>query len=101
PAAAARHDLSLHDALPISTRDSVVPVDDLPSAGQISSTRYEHAEGLFALYPPEDWTASEDESSASFDAPDSSGYIYIQVTNTAIDRKSTRLNSSHVKISYA
>ena len=70
---------------PAPTRDSVVPVDDLPSAGQISSTRYEHAEGLFALYPPEDWTASEDESSASFDAPDSSGYIYIQVTNTAIE----------------
>jgi hypothetical protein len=32
---------------------------------------------------------TEDEASASFDAPDSSGYIYIQVTNTAVELDAT------------
>src|SRR5690606_41436182 len=68
--------LSLHDALPILSTASCLPNTSLSMTGtinRINSTR-------------NSWYAATRETSASI---------------SCADRKSTRLNSSHVKISYA
>src|SRR5690606_41653919 len=81
--------LSLHDALPISLFDGALDLD-LAVQGRGWATfrgRALHAPtGLFALPAP---------SAAEVPA---SGTVDVLVRR---DRKSTRLNSSHVKISYA
>src|SRR3989442_11398073 len=76
-----RSTLSLHDALPISSLASV----EAPDAGVLPPTTY--------ILPPWEWT------------PASCRAVGIAVLGDqellGIDRKSTRLNSSHVRISYA
>src|SRR5207249_8845681 len=86
--------LSLHDALPISilhTGDTVVVAEDFSVPGSTvvrSSTR-----GIVESDPA--W----DEDSCDPDRP-----ISLRLASgelVSVDRKSTRLNSSHVSISYA
>lgn len=67
------------------TSEPIQPTE--PSGDQaglkLADTLYLHPEGLFELYPVEDWTITqEDEGSVLFEAPDFSGAINIQVTNT-------------------
>src|SRR5699024_11591868 len=81
------YSLSLHDALPISEvpagTQAIVVLD---SAGQKSSRPVQTPEGIPVLYPNRDGEVS----------------VYSDGTQRAAeDRKSTRLNSSHVSISYA
>src|SRR5690606_40264185 len=86
----ALYTLSLHDALPIWLR-----IDD-PETGPINIS-----------YIIEDWGNKrlritqieyEDRKSKALMLGDEDE---IEITDNDIDRKSTRLNSSHVKISYA
>ena len=46
---------------------------------------YVHPQQYFALQPPAGWKLSEDEASASFEAPDGSGFILLQVTDTGYE----------------
>src|SRR5207249_11665038 len=100
PAAPQADPLSLHDALPISGREHTV----------ITGICLRHRDGAivdhstttvrFALL-----TGSEiDEYVGSGEPMDKAGAYAIQGLangSSGIDRKSTRLNSSHVSISYA
>lgn len=67
-----------------SVTDGVLPT--LPSAPggdvDLADSPYSHPQGLFSLVPPAGWEISDDEGSASIEAPDGSGFIYVQVTNT-------------------
>src|SRR5690606_41488005 len=86
-AASATHPLSLHDALPISpeTRAISAAVSYGSRASAWRTTGTIRPFGVWAAMPR--WTAL-----CWVSTPASSSYQ---------DRKSTRLNSSHVKISYA
>ncbi len=70
---------------PKPTSDPAEPTESggTQSALRLSDTAYLHPEGLFELNPIEGWTITqEDEGSVLFEAPDFSGAINIQVTNT-------------------
>src|SRR3712207_7622896 len=75
--------LSLHDALPISRR--------LPSEETVRVERRTAAEGWARNTP----------SIESNSALSCSCHVAVASTKGSIDRKSTRLNSSHANISYA
>jgi hypothetical protein len=49
---------------------------------RLDTVPYTHPADLFTIYPPVGWTAESGDASVSFEAPDYSGYIYVQVTNT-------------------
>src|SRR5690606_41560503 len=92
------HTLSLHDALPISEMDvplaepvvrAVTDALALGDTGYASGTRCAEALAAFAA-KRWNWDGVAVERTAV--VPD---------VMTGVDRKSTRLNSSHVKISYA
>src|SRR5690606_42043377 len=77
--------LSLHDALPISGRGSADPC-----CRSRSPPRRSVASGIVSLRLPYSCSVSGSLSSTATAS-----------SNESQDRKSTRLNSSHVKISYA
>lgn len=52
------------------------------SGAELDSTVYTHPDGSFALNPPLGWEVTSDEASVSIEAPDGTGFIYAQVTNT-------------------
>src|SRR5207302_11299847 len=83
--------LSLHDALPISEDDGNLGRQPWPKAGRVQfdskTIDTHHARGL----PPRMRLLARQKSKPMIAAADF----------TKKDRKSTRLNSSHVKISYA
>lgn len=58
---------------------TAAPAVDVPA---LADERYVHSGEYFALLPPAGWDTSEDEASASFEAADGSGFIYLQVTDT-------------------
>src|SRR5690606_39302231 len=101
PARAARYTLSLHDALPICARLSIRRLDG-DGAADVAA----HA----ALQPL--WL-SDDELVLADDASGRWNLVRVRLDGLRVraidpvapadaeDRKSTRLNSSHVKISYA
>src|SRR5690606_41671297 len=83
--------LSLHDALPIFMRGSTAPKNSGPNAGPSP--------------PPGAGTAAAGAGTGTAVAP---AFFFVARFGAAfffgaafLDRKSTRLNSSHVKISYA
>src|SRR5699024_12030665 len=82
------HSLSLHDALPISARPGA-PYRRLRPAGRYRGTHHDHAEGHGGgcSYCHDSLRVPHGRGAA--------GRVERQ------DRKSTRLNSSHVSISYA
>src|SRR5690606_39872334 len=81
--------LSLHDALPIFTVRQIVQDDDL----------YQDA-GLITLLQSNDPPDIYFQWGGALVARDAAAG-YSADLSEALDRKSTRLNSSHVKISYA
>src|SRR5690349_24224997 len=74
--------LSLHDALPISRMTGWVKVGPLSDLGEDDVQRFDFGERTFAIYR-------------------AGGKVYATDGLCTQDRKSTRLNSSHVEISYA
>lgn len=48
----------------------------------LDNTPYTQPDGSFSLNPPLGWEVTSEEGSASIEAPDGSGFIYVQVTNT-------------------
>src|SRR5688572_31382303 len=81
--------LSLHDALPISDRLHLDP-DRTGAVGR------DHRRLLLRPQPDADRLGR-----LSVRAGPGLGYLRSQIGRAAIDRKSTRLNSSHSQISYA
>lgn len=51
----------------------------------LSDTPYTHPTGAFTLVPPAGWTIEESSGSTSFDAPEGTGFIYVQMTNTGYE----------------
>src|SRR5207302_8069725 len=99
PATPQLHTLSLHDALPISSDLARVVVDDQEIDGILA----ENAQRLAGRARRQDEEARALEL-ALFDGGRGFGRIHQQNRDRGEplgDRKSTRLNSSHVKISYA
>ncbi|HZD11057.1 MAG TPA: hypothetical protein VE553_06920 [Candidatus Binatia bacterium] len=66
------------EALPTLESDDGGVVSDI----ELDSTPYTQPDGSFALNPPLGWDISNDEGSASIEAPDGTGFIYVQVTDT-------------------
>src|SRR5690606_42114978 len=101
PQATARtHTLSLYDALPIS-RSSPASANNLLAASALSQPcacrrgSLSSAAGRSYCAPPQEFYTT----SQPYEAPAVS--CTISAAAAPVDRKSTRLNSSHVKISYA
>jgi hypothetical protein len=46
---------------------------------------YVHPSASFSLVPPAGWTIEESDGAASFKAPDGTGFIYVQITNTGYE----------------
>src|SRR5690606_40015680 len=95
PATTQTYPLSLHDALPIFTRrDVVVAPSEIEIVGvaatEASAAEWAVMEQLQKRLPDAEVTLREHRLSWRREP-----------TLPALDRKSTRLNSSHVKISYA
>ncbi len=73
--------------LPGAPTREALPTLESPDNGpvvsaDIDSTPYNQPDGSFSLNPPTGWEISSDEGSASIEAPDGSGFIYVQITNT-------------------
>src|SRR5690606_41473621 len=86
--------VSLHDALPISSADAAAGMTSRSAAARTTARTAERGDRQ---------TAGRGAANA-FCAPDmetSSNRLPLRVETARRDRKSTRLNSSHVKISYA
>jgi len=49
---------------------------------ELADTPYTQPDGSFTLNPPAGWEITSDEGSASIEAPDGSGFIYVQITDT-------------------
>lgn len=60
--------------------ESEAPVESAPFT--LTNLLYSHPSGIFDTYPPEGWSWEEDDGSTLFSAPDGSGDVYYQVTNT-------------------
>src|SRR5437868_12193554 len=88
-AAVSLHGLSLHDALPILTT-SQRQASALAASGDQQAERSESSQGECA------WLG--DKRQASRDGIEAGWKSRVRIVK---DRKSTRLNSSHVSISYA
>lgn len=71
---------------PQDSPETKEPLPTLPggisSEAALSSTTYTHPQGFVSLRPPQGWEITDDEASTSIEAPDGSGFIYVQVTNT-------------------
>src|SRR5690606_40258405 len=95
--APALHRLSLHDALPISgtSRSASTIIGGMTQR----LTRRAAAEFSFFLAIPMMFGATLLKLKDHFD--DGHTLTMTEINQLIIDRKSTRLNSSHVKISYA
>jgi hypothetical protein len=67
--------------------DNDSPPPEAPSGAPFSlqSAIYSHPSGIFDTYPPVGWEASEDTGATLFSAPDGSGAVYYQVTNTGTE----------------
>src|SRR5699024_12246987 len=83
------HTPSLHDALPISTEGTIDSMREWAPEAYL----YKHVQGW--IY----YTSRE--GSAMITDEDYRGFIHHSQRESEPDRKSTRLNSSHVSISYA
>src|SRR5207302_8488787 len=83
--------LSLHDALPISHLAGICPV--VTASNYHENWTYQG--GAFVQWFDEDWTSGLSQNAYEHLVGGQNDPV------GGIDRKSTRLNSSHVKISYA
>src|SRR5690606_41671534 len=93
PAPSEFYALSLHDALPISGSWAVSPVQSPQRAGAWLSSQPREAAAQ---------TSVRSVPTAGSQLPSAKGTQLLPISwRPAADRKSTRLNSSHVKISYA
>src|SRR5690606_41647205 len=88
PAPSEIYPLSLHDALPILTNATFVSVDLVDENG--NKLTIQHDKPMI--------TITIDVNTTNFM---NASCKYFNETSQQLDRKSTRLNSSHVKISYA
>lgn len=66
---------------PLPTK-SVATAAAPTAALELDTTVFAHPGGYFSLTPPLGWTVESTDASASFAAPDDSGFIYVQVTHT-------------------
>lgn len=51
----------------------------------LAASTFTHSSGGFSLVPPSRWRSEESSGAASFDAPDGTGFIYVQITNTGYE----------------
>lgn len=84
--------------LPGAPTKEPLPTLEAGSGGVISgieldSTTYNQPDGSFALNAPAGWEITSDDASASIEAPDGTGFIYIQVTNTGYGLDETAFTS--------
>src|SRR5690606_39731374 len=101
PPAHATYTLSLHDALPIfgETRQEISEaLVDLHDAGCDLITITQYLRPSPKHHPVERWVRPEEFVELRDEAQ---ALGFAGVMSGPLDRKSTRLNSSHVKISYA
>src|SRR5262245_64857833 len=91
-----RNNLSLHDALPISTGGTKGTTVNHFAFG-VPNIRHVVDHVQQAGYP----IVTRAEVPATLAVSDGLCYMADQQTDVALDRKSTRLNSSHLGISYA
>ena len=73
--------------LPGAPTKEALPTLDAGSGGvgssiELDSTAYAQPDGSFSLNAPLGWEITNDDGSASIEAPDGSGFIYVQVTDT-------------------
>lgn len=73
--------------LPGAPTKEALPTLEAGSGGvdapvDLDSTAYTQPDNSFSLNPPLGWEITTDEASVSIEAPDGSGFIYVQVTNT-------------------
>ena len=60
---------------------------------ELADSSYTHPQNLFSLVPPAGWEISDEDGSTSIEAPDGSGFIYVQVTNTGYALDDTSFTS--------
>lgn len=73
--------------LPGAPTKEALPTLEVGGGGAVASvdldsTPFTHPDGSFTLNPPLGWEVTSDDGSASIEAPDGSGFIYVQVTDT-------------------
>lgn len=59
----------------------------------LGEAAYRHPSGSFSLIPPAGWTTEESDGAASFKAPDGTGFIYVQITNTGYELEGDAFDS--------
>lgn len=70
---------------PVKAVSTTAPAATEASAAlELDTATYAHPGGSFSLTPPLGWTVEAGDASASFVAPDESGFINVQVTHTGI-----------------
>lgn len=66
---------------PPTTAPTTAPAPKLA----LAASTFAHSSGGFSLVPPSGWRSEESSGAASFDAPDGTGFIYVQITNTGYE----------------
>src|SRR5690606_41546561 len=94
----ASHTLSLHDALPIYIAAAIGQALELETRASQRRIHQEPRQAALALNPALPFFDRHHDHAGSAIARDGL-WLFLRFGNQ--DRKSTRLNSSHVKISYA
>lgn len=54
------------------------------AAFELESSPYVHPQGIFEILPPQGWTVEEGDGSVTFNAPDESGFVNVEVTNSGV-----------------
>jgi len=70
------------EAPPTEAPPTEVPDEPVADLLELDEVLYEHYLGYFDVYPPLGWTMDEGEGGATFTAPDESGFVEVEVTNT-------------------
>jgi hypothetical protein len=70
------------EAPPTEAPPTEAPDEPVDASMELDSVPYEHYLGYFEIYPPSGWAMDESEGGATFTAPDDSGFVEVEVTNT-------------------
>jgi hypothetical protein len=67
-----------------ATATELPAAEETMAAFELESSPFVHSQGIFEILAPQGWAVEEGDGSVTFNAPDESGFVNVEVTNTVI-----------------